>query len=99
MTKADAIITLVKDKCFLGVTYLRPWGIKGQQNTDHKLERAADYINATLTFKLNKNFELQVSGYNLTSEDNPWWGPYTYDGVSRDINPNPTYFVRLIARF
>jgi len=99
MTKADAIITLIKDKCFLGITYLRPWGIKGQKDVDPKLKRAADYINATLTFRLNKNLDLQISGYNLTSEDHPWWGPYTYDGVSRDIDPNPSYFVRLIGRF
>jgi outer membrane receptor protein involved in Fe transport len=99
LTKVNAIITLLKDKCFLGVSYLRPWGIKGQRNTDPKLKKAADYINATLTFKLNKNFDLQVSGYNLTGEDHPWWGPYTYDGVSRDINPNPEYFIRLIGKF
>jgi iron complex outermembrane receptor protein len=99
MTKAHAIIELVKDKCFLGITYLRPWGIKGQRNADPKLKKPADFINATLTFKLNKNLDLQISGYNLTSEDHPWWGPYTYDGVSRDINPNPTYFVRLIGKF
>jgi len=99
MTKAQAIINLVKDKCTLGLTYLRPWGIRGQRNADPKLKDAADYINATLTFKLNKNLELQVSGYNLTSEDHPWWGSYTYDGVSRDINPNPTYFIRLIGKF
>lgn len=99
LTKAQAIIPLIKDKCTLGLTYLRPWGIRGQRNADPKLKDAADYINATLTFKLNKNFELQVSGYNLTSEDHPWWGAYTYDGVSRDINPNPTYFVRLIGTF
>ena len=99
MTKASAIIELVKDKCFLGITYLRPWGIKGQKDVDPKLEKAADFLNATLTFKLNKNLELQVSGYNLTSEDHPWWGPYTYDGVSRDIDPNPSYFVRLIGKF
>jgi len=99
LTKAQAIIPLIKDKCTLGLTYLRPWGIRGQRNADPKLKDAADYINATLTFKLNKNFELQVSGYNLTSEAHPWWGAYTYDGVSRDINPNPTYFIRLIGTF
>jgi len=43
--------------------------------------------------------ELQVSGYNLTGEDHPWWGAYTYDGTSRAVDPHTEYFVRLIWRF
>ncbi len=99
MTKAQAIINLIKNKCMLGITYFRPWAIRGQQNADSKLKHAADYINATLTFNLNKNFELQLSGYNLTGEDRPWWGAWTSDGLSRDINPHTEYFIKLIWRF
>jgi iron complex outermembrane receptor protein len=99
MTKASAVINLIDDKCILGITYLRPWAIRGQRNIDSKLKNPADYINATLTFKLSKDMEVQVSGYNLTGEDRPWWGAYTYDGVSRAINPHTEYFVRLIWRF
>ncbi len=99
MTKAQAIINLIEDKCTLGLTYFRPWGIRGQRNADSKLKWPANYLNATLTLKLNKNFEFQVSGYNLTGEDHPWWGGYTYDGVSRDINPHTEYFIRLIWKF
>jgi outer membrane receptor protein involved in Fe transport len=99
MTKAHAIINLVKDKWLLGVTYFRPWGIKGQRNATDKLKDTADYINATLTYKMNKNFELQLSGYNLTGEDHPWWGASTRDGVSRSIDPHTEYFVRMIWRF
>jgi len=99
MTKAQAIINLVEDKCALGITYFRPWAIRGHRNIDSKLKHPADYINATLTFNLNKNLELQLSGYNLTAEDRPWWGTNTADGVSRDIDPHRSWFVRLIARF
>ena len=99
ITKGHAIIDLIEDKCTLGVTYFRPWAIHGQRNTDHKLKHAADYINATLTFKLNKTFDLQLSGYNLTGEDRPWWGANTADGLSRDIDPHTSYFVRLIGKF
>jgi len=99
MTKGHAIINLVEDKCLLGITYFRPWAIRGQQNIDSKLKHAADYINATLTFKLNKNFDLQLSGYNLTGEDRPWWGANTSDGLSRDVDTRTSYFVRLIGKF
>jgi outer membrane receptor protein involved in Fe transport len=99
MTKAQAIIKLVEDKCALGITYFRPWAIRGQRNIDSKLKHPADYINATLTFNLNKNLELQLSGYNLTGEERPMWGSNTCDGISRDIDPHRTWFVRLIAKF
>jgi iron complex outermembrane receptor protein len=99
MTKAQVIINLIEDKCLLGITYLRPWGIRGQWNADDSLKRAADYINTTLTFKLNKNFDLQLMAYNVLHEDHPWWGAYTYDGTTRDVNPHVDYFVRLIAKF
>lgn len=99
MTKAQLLIHLIKDKCILGFTYFRPWGIKGQRHADSELKKPADYLNATLTVKLKKNFELQVSGYNLTGEDHPWWGAYTYDGTSRAVNPHTEYFIRLIWRF
>jgi len=99
MTKAQAIINLVRDKCILGITYLRPWGIRGQRNADSKLKWPSNYLNATLTLKVKENMELQVSGYNLTGQDNPWWGARTYDGMSRSINPHTEYFVRLIWRF
>jgi hypothetical protein len=78
---------------------MRPWGIKGQYNAYSKLKHPSDYLNATLTLKVNKNTELQVSGYNLTGEDNPMYGGQTYDGVSTAVNPHTEYFVRLIARF
>ncbi len=99
MTKVQAIINLIEDKCTLGLTYLRPWGIKGHRNADSKLKWPANYLNATLTLKLNKDLEFQVSGYNLTEEDSPWWGPYTSDGVSRDVDYHASYFLRLIWRF
>jgi len=99
MTKAQAIIKLIEDKCILGITWFRPWAIRGQKNIDSKLKHPADYINATLTFNLNKNLELQLSGYNLTGEDRPWWGSNTTDGLSRDTDPHTSWFVRLIARF
>ena len=99
MTKAQAVIKLIEDKCALGITYFRPWAIRGQQNIDSKLKHPADYINATLTFNLNKNLELQLSGYNLTGEDRPFWGANTLNGNSRDIDPHRSWFVRLIARF
>ena len=99
MTKAQAIINLIEDKCILGITYFRPWAIRGQRNIDHDLHEAADYINATLTLNLNKNMELQATAYNIMGENRPWWGHRTYDGASRDINPHTDYFVRLIWRF
>jgi len=99
MSKVQAIINLIKDKAILGLTYFRPWGIRGQRNADSKLKWPANYLNATLTLKLKKDMELQVSGYNLTGEDHPWWGAYTYDGTSRAVDPHTEYFVRLIWRF
>jgi outer membrane receptor protein involved in Fe transport len=99
MTKGYAIINLIEDRCLLGITYFRPWAIRGQRDVDSKLKHPADYINATLTFKLNKNLDLQLSGYNLTGEDRPWWGANTADGLSRDIDPHTSYFVRLIGKF
>jgi outer membrane receptor protein involved in Fe transport len=98
MTKAHAIISLVKDKCLLGLLYWRNWGIKGHKGA-FKLRDSADYLNATLTFKLNRNAELQLSGYNLLGENHPWWGANTTDGVSRDVDTNTEYFVRLIWKF
>jgi len=99
MTKAHAIVPIVKDKCMLGLTYLHLWGIKGQQNAAEKLQRGADYLNATLTFILNKNLELQFSGYNLTGEDHPWWDANTQNGDSRDVIEHRSFFGRLIWRF
>ncbi len=99
MSKVQAIINLIEDKCILGLTYYRPWGIRGQRNADSKLKWPSDYLNATLTLKLKENMELQLSGYNLTGEDNPMWGSQTYDGMSRAINPHTEYFVRFIWRF
>jgi len=99
MTKAQAIINLVEDKCILGLTYFRPWGIRGQRNADSKLKWPRNYLNGTLTLKLKKDMELQVSGYNLTGEGDGWWGARTWDGISRDANPHTEYFVRLIWRF
>jgi len=99
MTKAQAIVNLVEDKCTLGVTYFRPGAIRGQRNIDHDLHHAADYINTTLTLKLNENMEFQATAYNITGENRGWWGHRTYDGVSRDINPHTDYFVKLIWKF
>jgi iron complex outermembrane receptor protein len=99
LTKAQAIVHLVENKCMLGLTYMHPWGIRGQRNADPDLKKGADYLNATLTLKLKENMEFQLSGYNLTGEDHPWWGSNTKDGVSRAINPHTEYFVKLIWRF
>ena len=99
MTKAHAIINLVKDKLLLGITYFRPWGIKGQKNASEALKAGADYVNATVTYKVNKNFELQLSGYNLTGEDHPWWGASTQNGISRSIDPHTEWFARMIWKF
>jgi len=98
MTKAHAIIHLVKDKLMLGVAYWRLWGIKGQRNAN-KLKDAADYLNGTLTLRCNKNLELQLSGFNLLGEKHPGWGAGTTDGISRDIDPHTEYFVRMIWKF
>ncbi len=99
MTKAHAIVPIVKDKCVLGLTYLHLWGIKGHENAAAELKRGADYLNATLTFMLNKNLEMQFSGYNLTGEDHPWWGANTKNGESRDVVEHRSFFGRLIWRF
>ncbi len=99
MTKAHAIIPIVREKCMLGLTYFRPWGIKGHRNSPAELKRGADYLNATLSFMLNKNLEMQFSGYNLTGEDHPWWGANTVDGNSRDVDTHTEFFARLIWRF
>jgi hypothetical protein len=48
---------------------------------------------------LNKNLEMQFSGYNLTGEDHPWWGANTVDGNSRDVVVHRSFFGRLIWRF
>ena len=99
MTKAQAIVPIVKDKCMLGLTYLRIWGIKGHQNAPSELKDAGDFLNGTLTFMLNKNLEMQFSGYNLTGEDHPWWGANTRNGESRDVIVHRSFFGRLIWRF
>ena len=98
MTKAHAIIHLVKDRLMLGIAYWRLWGIKGHQNAN-KLKDAADYLNGTLTFRCSNNLELQLSGFNLLGENHPWWGADTTNGVSRDIDPHTEYFVRMIWKF
>jgi len=99
MSKLQAIINLIEDRCKLGITYFRPWGIRGQRNADSKLKWPSNYLNATLTLNLKENMEFQLSGYNLTGEDNPWFGARTYDGMSRSANPHTEYFVRLIWKF
>ncbi len=98
MTKAHTIIHLVKDRLMLGVAYWRLWGIKGHQNAN-KLKDAADYLNTTLTFRYNKNLELQLSGFNLLGENHPWFGDATRNGISRDIDPHTEYFIRMIWKF
>lgn len=99
MTKAHAIVHLVKDRLMLGVAYWRLWGIKGHKNATDKLKSAGDFLNTTLTLRCNKNMELQLSGFNILGENHPWWGAGTKDGVTRDINPHTEYFVRAIWRF
>jgi outer membrane receptor protein involved in Fe transport len=99
MSKVQAIINLVEDKAVLGLTYFHPWAIRGQRNADSKLKWGWNFLNATLTLKLKENMEFQISGYNLTGEDNPWWEAYAYDGTSRAVDPHTEYFLRLIWRF
>jgi iron complex outermembrane receptor protein len=99
MSKLQAIINIIPKKAILGITYYRPWGIRGQKEADSKLKWPRNYLNATLTLNLKENLEFQLSAYNLLREDRPMWGHFTYEGVSRAVNPHTDYFVRLIYKF